>query len=128
MESVLTGNETILLVDDEEMIVIIGEEILTKLGYTVLLARSGPEALKIYEENRAAINLIILDMVMPGMSGKDTYETLKALNPGIKILLSSGYSLKDQTTRILQDGCDGFIQKPFSIKDLSLKLREILDR
>jgi len=128
MESVLTGNETILLVDDEEMIVEIGKEILNKLGYTALLARSGPEALKIYQENRDAIDLIILDMIMPGMSGKETYEALKALNCRVKILLSSGYSLKDQTTRILENGCDGFIQKPFSIKDLSRKMREILEQ
>jgi len=121
------GNETILLVDDEEMIVEIGEEILQKLGYTVLSARSGQESLKIYHENSGTINLIILDMIMPGMSGKETYEALKRLNSGVKILLSSGYSMKDQTTRILENGCDGFIQKPFSIKDLSRKLREILD-
>ncbi|MDF1592868.1 MAG: PAS domain S-box protein [Desulfobacterales bacterium] len=128
MGSILMGNETILLVDDEEMIVEIGEEILEKLGYTVLSARSGQESIEIYQKNKEAINLIILDMIMPGMSGKETYEALKGLNSGVKILLSSGYSMKDQTTRILENGCDGFIQKPFSIKDLSRKLREILDQ
>jgi len=128
MESVLTGNETILLVDDEEMIVEIGNEILSKLGYSALLARSGPEALNIYREMSDAIDLVILDMIMPGMSGKETYEALKTLNPRVKILLSSGYSMKDQATRILENGCDGFIQKPFSIKDLSHKMREILER
>lgn len=65
---------------------------------------------------------------MPGMSGKETYDALRALNPRVKILLSSGYSLKGQVARILEDGCDGFIQKPFSIRDLSRKLREILDQ
>jgi len=128
MGSILMGNETILLVDDEEMIVEIGEEILKKLGYTALSARSGQESLKIYQENRDTIGLIILDMIMPGMSGKETYEALKALNSRVKILLSSGYSMKDQTTRILENGCDGFIQKPFSINDLSRKLREILEQ
>ncbi|MEW6673561.1 MAG: PAS domain S-box protein [Thermodesulfobacteriota bacterium] len=127
-ESILLGTETILLVDDEEMIVEIGQEILEKLGYKVLAARGGSEALIQYQENRDTINLIILDMIMPGMSGKDTYETLKALNPSVKILLSSGYSLRDQTARILENGCDGFIQKPFSMRDLSRKLREILDQ
>jgi CheY-like chemotaxis protein len=67
-------------------------------------------------------------MIMPGMSGKETYDSLKALNSRVRILLSSGYSMKDQTTQILENGCDGFIQKPFSIKDLSSKLREILDQ
>ena len=128
MESIRMGTETILLVDDEEMIVEIGEEILEKLGYTVLSARSGQESIEIYRKNKETIDLIILDMIMPGMSGKETYEALKRVNSGVKILLSSGYSMKDQTTRILENGCDGFIQKPFSIKELSRKLRDILDQ
>ncbi len=72
--------------------------------------------------------MVILDMIMPGMGGGETYDRLKEINPDIKALLSSGYSINGQATEILERGCDGFIQKPFTMKDLSRKLREILDR
>lgn len=71
--------------------------------------------------------MVILDMIMPDVGGKMAYEKLKAINPDIKVLLSSGYSITGQAQEILDKGCNGFIQKPFNLKDLSLKLREILD-
>ncbi|MBW2169089.1 MAG: response regulator [Deltaproteobacteria bacterium] len=72
--------------------------------------------------------MVILDMIMPDMGGGETYDRLKEINPDIKVLLSSGYSINGQANEILERGCDGFIQKPFNMKDLSRKLREILDR
>jgi len=122
------GFEAVLLVDDEDMIIDVGKELLGELSYEVLLARSGQEAIKIYEENKEKIDMVILDMIMPDMSGGDTYDRLKESNPDIKVLLSSGYSIDGQATEILNRGCDGFIQKPFNIKQLSQKLREILDK
>ncbi|MCK5022322.1 MAG: response regulator, partial [Candidatus Pacebacteria bacterium] len=73
------------------------------------------------------IDMVILDMIMPDMGGGDTYDKLKEINPDVKVLLSSGYSINSQATEILERGCDGFLQKPFDIENLSHKMREILD-
>jgi len=72
--------------------------------------------------------MVILDMIMPEIGGGDTYDRLKEINPNIKALLSSGYSINGQATEILERGCNGFIQKPFNIGELSKKMREILDK
>jgi two-component system, cell cycle sensor histidine kinase and response regulator CckA len=125
---VLKGKETILLVDDEEMIIDVGRGLLGELGYTVIAAKSGPEALDIYRLNRDRIDLVIMDMIMPGMGGGETFDRLKTINPNAKVLLSSGYSINGQASKIMERGCDGFIQKPFNIKQLSAKIREILER
>ncbi|MBC8431368.1 MAG: PAS domain S-box protein [Desulfobacterales bacterium] len=127
-KDILKGSETVLLVDDEEMIIDVGKRLLEKLGYKVLIAGSGNEALEIYNKNRDKIDMVILDMIMPKMDGGETYDMLKKINPKIKVLLSSGYSINGQATEILARGCDGFIQKPFNIRELSEKLREILDK
>ena len=126
-EDILKGSETVLLVDDEDMIIDVSREILNALGYKVLSARSGKEAVEIYESNKDSVDLIILDMVMPGMGGGETYDKLKEINPDIKVLLSSGYSINGQITGVLERGCKAFIQKPFSIKDFSRKIREVLE-
>ncbi len=125
-EDVRTGSETILLVDDEEMIIDVGEQLLEELGYQVLTAIGGKEALEIYRENREQIDMVILDMIMPDMTGGDTYDRLKEINPHVRTLLSSGYSVNGQATDILNRGCNGFIQKPFKMEELSRKLRKIL--
>jgi two-component system cell cycle sensor histidine kinase/response regulator CckA len=127
VERIFKGKETLLLVDDEEMILDVGRDILEILGYEVLAASSGQEALGVYQENRSRIDMVILDMVMPGMDGRETYQGLKEMNPEIKVLLSSGYSINGQAAEIIKMGCDGFIQKPFNIGGLSAKIRKILD-
>jgi len=126
--AMLEGTETVLLVDDEDMIIDVGREIIEKLGYTVLIATGGKEAVDIYKKNADKIDIVVLDMIMPGMSGGEAYDSLKEINPHIKVLLSSGYSINGQAAEILERGCDGFIQKPISIMDLSIRLREILDK
>ena len=126
-KQLLTGHETVLLVDDEDMIINVGKEILGTLGYNVISAKSGEEGIEIYRKNQDDIGMVILDMVMPGMNGGETYDNLKEINPEIKVLLSSGYSLNGQASAILKRGCDGFIQKPFTLKHISRKIREILD-
>ena len=123
----LRGSETVLFVDDEDMIIEIAEEMFEQLGYKVLIARSGKEAIEIYEENKEQIDIVLLDMIMPDMSGSETYDRMKEIDPDIKVLLSSGYSINGQATEIMDRGCNGFIQKPFKMKELSQKLREILD-
>ncbi len=121
------GEETILLVDDEEMVSVIGKQLLELLGYKVIVAGSGNQALELFERRKDEIDMVILDMIMPGMSGSDTFDQLKRLNPSIKTILSSGYSPNGQAAEILARGCGGFLQKPFSISDLSAKVRKILD-
>jgi two-component system, cell cycle sensor histidine kinase and response regulator CckA len=127
-KEMLKGTETVLLVDDDDIIIDVGRDILEKLGYKVLTAKSGQKAIEIYKTNQKKIDMIILDMVMPEMDGGDTYDKLRDVNPDIKVLLSSGYSNDGQASKILSRGCDGFIQKPFKIKTLSLEIRKILDQ
>jgi CheY-like chemotaxis protein len=122
------GKETVLLVDDEDMILDVGTQILEKMGHKVMKAKSGQEAIEIYEKHRDLINLVILDMIMPGVGGGETYDRIKTINPEVKVLLSTGYSINGQATEILERGCNGFIQKPFRMKELSHKIREVLDK
>ncbi|MFC2146613.1 ATP-binding protein [Acidobacteriota bacterium] len=126
-EEFFMGTETVLLVDDEDMVSEIGKRLLQRLGYKVLVAGSGKEAVEMYDKNKDKIELVILDMIMPGMGGGEVFERLKTINPGIKVLLSSGYSLNGRASQIMARGCQGFIQKPFNLKVLSKKVRSILD-
>jgi PAS domain S-box-containing protein len=126
-KDILKGSETVLFVDDEDIIIDVGRDLLKKLGYDVLTAKGGIEAVEIYKTNPKKIDIVILDMIMPEMGGGDTYEKLRDVDPGVKVLLSSGYSIDGQASKILSRGCDGFIQKPFDIKSLSLEIRKILD-
>ena len=123
----ISGNETVLLVDDDAGIVGVGRLILEKLGYHVMTAHSGQEAIDIYQQHQKIIDLVILDMIMPGLSGSETFNEMKAINPEISVILSSGYSINGQAKSIMESGCKGFIQKPYNIKELSIKLREVLD-
>jgi two-component system cell cycle sensor histidine kinase/response regulator CckA len=127
-DEILKGTEIVLLVDDEDVVLDVGNSILKEAGYRVLLARSGREALEVYGKDKDEIDLVILDMIMPDMSGGEVYDRMKEMNPKIKALLSSGYSIDGQASEILERGCDGFIQKPFNIKELSRKLTEILGK
>ena len=104
-----------------------GKAILETLGYTVLPAQSGEDAIELYKQNAERVDLVILDMIMPGMSGAETYSALRGLNLRAKVILSSGYSMNDQALRIMEHGCNGFIQKPFNVPDLSEKIREVLE-
>lgn len=125
---ILMGTETILLVDDEEIVLEVNSQLLSSLGYQVYVAGSGQEAIAVYKEKQKEIALIILDMVMPGFSGGETFDRLRAINPDIRILLSSGYSLEGQARQIMDRGCNDFLQKPFNFEKISFKVREILDR
>ncbi len=118
-------SRTILLVEDEELVLDIGRQMLERLGHRVVVARGGAEAVSIYESDPAAIDLVILDMIMPGMGGSATFDRLKAIRPDVTVLLSSGYSLNGQAADILRRGCRGFLQKPFNLGQLDLKIREV---
>ena len=122
----VNGVETVLLVDDEEIVIGVGKQMLERLGFSVLTARNGQEAVAVYQNHPADVDLVLLDMIMPGMGAAETYDQLKAVNPGIKVILSSGYSLDQKAGAILERGCNGFIQKPFNMKLLEEKIVEIL--
>jgi len=121
------GSGTILLVDDDEVILEVGREMLEYMGYKVLTAGNGLEALKVYEINREEIDLVILDMIMPELGGGPAFERLKSVNPEIKVILSSGYSLDNEAAEMLDHGCRAFIQKPFTMNQLSLRIKEVLE-
>ncbi len=126
-ETISRGTETILVVDDEKIVVAVTREMLESLGYRVYEAGNGQEAIAVYMEKRTEIALVILDMIMPGISGSETYDRLKEINSDILVLLSSGYSIDGEAQAIISRGCNGFLQKPFQLKYLSRKVREVLD-
>lgn len=121
------GTETILIVDDEQLVLDVSKELLPSLGYSVRVASNGQEALDLCKDIYEELDLIILDMVMPGMSGEEVYEQLRDIIPSMKILFASGYSVDSQAQSILADERTAFIQKPFTLVDLSRKVRSILD-
>ena len=127
-DMVVKGTEAILLVDDEEVVLDVGRDLLEIMGYRVFSAGDGHDALEVYKKNKEEIDIVILDMVMPGMSGDKVYDELKKINSDIKILLSTGYSSDGQASEILRRGYNGFIQKPFSMRKLSVKIKEILEK
>jgi len=126
MEWVAKGTGTILLVDDEEIVLEVGQKLLEAIGYRVLTARDGEQAIQVHREYGDNIDVVVLDMVMPNMGGGEAYDRMREMNPGIRVLLSSGFTVDGEASEILERGCDGFIQKPFTIKQLSEKLSEIL--
>ncbi len=119
------GSGSILLVDDEEIIIDVGKMILERIGYDVYTASNGREAIETVLSNND-IDLVILDVIMPGLGGGEVFDRIKKIRPGLKVLLSSGYSVDGEATEILNRGCAGFIQKPFDMKSLSVKIKEII--
>jgi two-component system, cell cycle sensor histidine kinase and response regulator CckA len=108
------------------LVLSVGHQMLDKLGYTVLPARSGGDALQLFAQHRGALDLVILDLVMPDMSGGDVFDRLQEMQPNVPVLLASGYSLDGKAEEIMQRGCRGFIQKPFSITTLGETVSDIL--
>lgn len=123
----LYGDETILLVDDEDTIWDVIIDMLQELRYTVILAANGCEAVEIYRENPGKIDLVLLDMVMPEMDGHQAFFELKKLDPGVRVLLSSGYVSEEDARDVLDAGAAGFLQKPYRMVDLARRVRAIFD-
>ena len=124
----IKGSGTLLIVDDEELVLDVGVNMLKKLGYTVLKALNGTEAVEIFEANKNKIKMAILDIIMPDMGGGQVYDKIKAINPQVKVLLCSGYSVDGQAIELLERGCDGFMQKPFTMEELSGKITQIMKK
>jgi two-component system, cell cycle sensor histidine kinase and response regulator CckA len=123
----INGSAAVLLVDDEEMILDVGRAMLERLGYRVMVCRSGQEAVQAIMNAENNIDLVILDLVMPGMDGGTAFDRIRAIRPGIPVLLSSGYAIDGHAHEIIARGCNGFIQKPYNISDLSKKVINVLD-
>ncbi|MBI5252602.1 MAG: PAS domain S-box protein, partial [Desulfomonile tiedjei] len=121
------GMETLLLVDDEEFIRELGRRILSKAGYTVLTATNGREALDLFNKEGAKISLVILDLIMPEMGGKDCLKGILEVNPHVKVLMASGLSAQFSMKESFEMGASGFVGKPFRIKELLGQVRKILD-
>ena len=124
---ILKGTETILIVDDEDLVLEVGQKFLKFMGYQVLTARDGEEALEVYRTHQGKIDLVILDLVMPKMEGGEVFDRLKQISPDVKILISSGYSIDGEASKLLERGAHGFIQKPFDMKQVSQLIRTILN-
>ena len=122
----IEGQGTVLIVDDEAESIQAEETMLQRLGYDVLVASSGTEALGIYREKQDLIDLVTLDMIMPGMGGKETFELLRQIDPDVKVLFISGYGINHDIEEIVQDDLCGFLQKPFNIVELSQKVSDVL--
>jgi len=123
----LGGTETIMLVDDEDIIRELGTEILEQFGYTVLTAATGKEALDLYKKERDRISLVILDLIMPGMGGKECLEGLLKIEPRAKVLVASGYAAEGQSKSTIETGARGFVGKPLDIRQMLQAVREVLD-
>jgi PAS domain S-box-containing protein len=124
---IIKGTETILLVDDEKMVLVVNRKLLESLGYRVYSAGSGQDAISVCMEKQNEIDLVILDMIMPGISGAELIDRLREISSSIRILLTSGYSIDGEAQKIMERGCSGFLQKPFQLEQLSSKVRGILD-
>jgi two-component system, cell cycle sensor histidine kinase and response regulator CckA len=124
---IIKGSGTILIVDDEEMILEVGRAMLEKLGYRVIAANSGEQAIDVVRRAGDELDMVVLDLIMPGMNGGKAFNAIRQIHPDIPVMLSSGYSMNGQAEEIMKQGCNGFIQKPFNLSDLSQKIRDIMD-
>jgi PAS domain S-box-containing protein len=125
--SIAVGSETILLVDDEEHVRDLGSRLLARSGYTVITARNGREALEIYSNEQGSISLVILDLIMPEMGGSKCLEELLKINPQVKVIISSGYSLGSQERSTVGAHAKAFVEKPYEMQQLLNTVRKVLD-
>ncbi|MFX1412042.1 MAG: response regulator, partial [Promethearchaeota archaeon] len=122
------GSETVLVVDDEDFIRTLLQQALEGAGYTVLLAEDGPQALEVYRQRGKDIDLVVLDMGLPRLSGLETFQQLWEIDPQAVVLISSGYAEDDRTQTVLAAGARGFLAKPYDLDELLHKIRQVLDR
>jgi len=121
------GNEKILLVDDEITILEVVKDMLDRFGYATLTAKSGEEAIEIFESRKGPIDLVVLDLNMPGIGGHKCLEELLKLDTAVKVIIASGYSADKKVRETLRAGAAGFIHKPYKYEDMLQKVREVLD-
>ena len=125
-EELTGGTETILLIDDEDVVRDLGKDLLEQKGYKVLQAGDGEEGISVYQTNRDKIDLVLLDMIMPNKNGSEVFYELVKMNPDVKVIIVSGFSLDNQARQLLNDGAFTFIEKPYQANKLLLAIREVL--
>ena len=125
-ETAEAGRGTILAVDDEEYVRVLSQRMLSRLGYRVILAASGAQAVEIFSERKDEIDCVILDLIMPEMDGVQVFEHLVDLDPRVKVVLTSGYHEQEIATRFVGKGIHGFLQKPYVVADLAEVLSRVL--
>ncbi len=123
---VVSGSGVILLVEDEDQVLETTREMLEFLGYTVMIARNGQEAIALFRQKHRAVDLILMDMIMPGISGSEAVDALMAIDPSVRIVLASGYSLNGLAGDIMNRGCRAFIQKPYNLNELSRTVAQVM--
>jgi len=126
-ERLAGGTETLLLVEDHEAVRVVGRTMLERLGYVVLTVSNGEEALEVYRAHRGEIALVLTDMVMPKMGGDALYDALREMDPSVKALMMSGYSVKQDLSDLQARGLRGFVQKPLDFHKLGQAVRRALD-
>ncbi|HAA04916.1 MAG TPA: hypothetical protein DCE18_16330, partial [Syntrophobacteraceae bacterium] len=122
------GSETVLLVDDDDSVRALGAELLQMFGYSVISANDGESALQVYGETRGGIDLVILDLIMPGIGGTQCLERLLEMDPRVKVVVASGYSIGGQIERVAEIGARAFIHKPYDVDEMLMTVRGVLDQ
>jgi CheY-like chemotaxis protein len=122
-----TGTETILVVDDEEMVRALGQAVLEPCGYTVLMAEDGLQALEVYQAHQGEIALVVLDVIMPQMGGQECLQRLREIDPQVKVLISTGYTAKGLAEELVAEGALGVVEKPFRVRDFVVAVRTTID-
>ncbi|GFO64176.1 PAS domain-containing protein [Geomonas paludis] len=120
------GSGTVLLADDEESIRVLGSDMLRSLGFDVMLASDGREAVELFKAGMDDIVCVLLDLTMPNLDGEQTFRELRALKPDVKVIMSSGYNEQEVSLKLAGAGLSGFIQKPYKVLEMSRKLSEVL--
>ncbi len=125
--SLRRGSETILVVDDEALVRDLARDIMRRFGYTVLTADGGPQAVELYRQRSGDIAVVILDIMMPHMNGREAFQRLREVNPGVKVIISSGYSHDRDADDLLALGAAGFVQKPYRMADLVKMVGDVIE-
>jgi CheY-like chemotaxis protein len=123
-----SGEGLILVVDDEPMVRKLAETVLQRCGYRVATAKNGRQAIEIFKERAQEIDMVLLDMTMPHMSGVETFDAMRAIRSNVVALLSSGYSEAEATGHFRGKGLSGFMQKPYLPQTLASKIKEVLEK
>ena len=120
------GTETVLLVDDDDTILYVGRGMLERCGYTVLRAENGELALRVYEQHKSKIQLVIADSVMPHINAHELLSKLRELGSKVPVILTSGYAIKKSEEEIIEEGFAGFVSKPFKVEEIAVKINDVL--
>src|SRR5512142_1792469 len=121
------GSGTVLIVEDEQLVANLARDVLHRSGYKVLVVNGGSQAIDLYQQQFRDIVAVVLDMVMPEMDGKEVFQRLRAINPQVKVIVTTGYDRASDIDEMLKQGAVGFIQKPYRIAELVKAVGEAVE-